>query len=297
MRRYNFVVLKVADATRGEALNAGIVTLQNDCLSVILPKRLEKLRALSHALDTDKLRASALRLPELDGLLGNSGDVSFADRLSRLSHIAGFTFSEPSWFEAASPEFYDSAVSMLLKNLVEPEPTRLPPLRKRTRLLTTVKRALRAERVLARKGEDLGSHRIVSNYEIAEGLEADLLLKNGAMHVIETVDASEDHTSARKIVSDIAVSALVLEQARMTFGRASTSARLVYDASPALERVTTPSLEAAAHQGAELVNWASDDDRRKLLVSLASLATPFELKTKSSAPYLTATAQQKLLLH
>ena len=126
----------------------------------------------------------------------------------------------------------------------------------------------RSERSASWQGrENLDSHRIISNYEIAEGLEADFLLKNGAMHVIETVDASDDHTSARKIVSDIAVSALVLEQARMTFGENAARSNLVYDASSTLERIATPSLDAAAHQGAVLVNWASGDDRRRYIVA------------------------------
>ena len=60
----------------------------------------------------------------------------------------------------------------------------------------------------------------------------------------------------------------------MKFGNSKTKARLVYNASPALEDVARPSLDAAANQGAELTNWASADDRHKFIYALTSLATP-----------------------
>jgi hypothetical protein len=295
-RRVPYVVVKVADPIRGEALNAAIAVFDGPLAEVRVPRRLDKLRALSHALDLEAFRESVVRLGELDQMIVQQGVERLQDRLERLRDFSGFEFSEPAWLEAPNHDAYEKAISGLLRHLVEPEPARLQPTLKRTRLLSVVRKAFAAERVLARKGEDLSSHRIVRNYEIAEGLQADFLLKNGAMHVVETVDASDEHTSARKIVSDIAVSALVLEQARMTFGEKSTFARLVYDASPSLEKIATPSLEAAAHQGATLVNWASGDDRQRLLVELASLATPIETK-KSREAHITATTQGRLSLH
>lgn len=294
-QRRPYVVIKVADAVRGETLNAAIAVFDNGGADVRLPRRLDKLRALSHALDLDVFKSTVSGIAALDKVIVGQ-EMDLGERLARLRDFTGLTFSEPGWLEASTADAYEAAIKRLLTHLVEPEPTRAPQVRKRTRLLSVVKRAFKSERVLARKGEDLESHRIVSNYAIAEGLEADFLLKNGAMHVIETVDASDDHTSVRKIVSDIAVSALVLEQARMTFGESSTRSKIVYDASPTFERVATPSLDAAAHQGADLVNWASADDRRKLLVELASLAIPIQSK-KQEREALMATTQGRLSLH
>jgi hypothetical protein len=98
------------------------------------------------------------------------------------------------------------------------------------------------------------------------------------MHVVETVDASGSDESARKAVSEVGIAALVLERARMKFGRDQTNGRLVYSASAALEHVARPSLEAAENQGARLVNWDSADDRAKFIQSLAMLATPIPTK-------------------
>ena len=131
---------------------------------------------------------------------------------------------------------------------------------------------------MAKKDEDLSSHRILTAFELDDGLVADLVLKNGSMHVVETVDAASEDETAKRAISEVAVSALVLERARMRFGKDNTKAKLVYSASANLERVARPSLEAVENQGAQLVNWESADDRTKFIHSMAMLATPIPSK-------------------
>jgi hypothetical protein len=115
-----------------------------------------------------------------------------------------------------------------------------------------------------------------------DGLIADLVLRNGAMHVVETVEASGGEESIRKTVAEVGIAALVLERARMRFGEKETKGRLVYSASAALEHIARPSLEAAEHQGAQLINWDSADDRAKFIQSLTILATPIPSKRKKT---------------
>jgi hypothetical protein len=45
-----------------------------------------------------------------------------------------------------------------------------------------------------------------------------MVLQNGSFHVVETVDATGDESSFRKTITEIAMSALILERARMKFG-------------------------------------------------------------------------------
>lgn len=295
-REYEYVIIQLADRARGERLNAGLAIFSDRGLDLRLPKRLEKLRAISAALDLDGLRSNIENLAAFDKILLNDGVAEAAKRIEALGHLSTFMFSSLSHFAAHSNAAYEDVVAKLLQTLVEPEPARLRPARKRTRLVSVVRQVFKRERVLARPGEDLSAHRLVSNLQIAEGLAADFVLKNGAMHIIETVDASGDDFSPKRVVSDIAISALVLEQSRMTFGDEGTTTRIVYDASATAERVAMPSLMAAAHQGAELVNWASQDDRNKLIVDLAALATPFETK-KSGKTNINASTQHRLALH
>ncbi|WP_247494594.1 DUF3037 domain-containing protein [Bradyrhizobium sp. 164] len=276
---YKFSVVQLAtEEDRGERLNVGVVIFNEDRLDIRVGRRLEKVRAISAAIDPDDVQRALEGMSTLDQKLRDGG-AEFSDRLKFLSKLGPLTLSKFGVFEAEGASSYETRVAAILKALVDAEPAPLRSKEKRSKLLTQMKRIFRDEKVLAKRHEDLSSHRIVSQYEVAEGLTADLVLKNGAYHVVETVDASGDESTFRKAVSEIGVAALVLERARMKFGE-GTSARLVYEASASLERVAMPSLEAAAHQGAELVNWASVADRSKFVHHLASLATPVETKRK-----------------
>jgi hypothetical protein len=117
------------------------------------------------------------------------------------------------------------------------------------------------------------------------------------MHVIETVDATNPDVALRKIISDIAVSALTIEQARIVYGQSETNGRLVYNASSTAETAATPALEAAAHQGIELINWASDTDKTKFVHLISSLAVPFEIKKSKSNQGIHASLQPRFSLN
>lgn len=275
---FNYSVVQFA--ARGERLNVGLVVFNEDRLDVRVGKRLEKVRAIAGAIEPDDLRRALEGLSIFDETLRDKG-TKLEERVEYLSKLGPLTLSDLGLFEAEGASAYEARVASVLKALIDAEPAPLRLKEKRSRLLAQMKRVFREQKVLAKKDEDLSSHRIVSQYEVAEGLTADLVLKNGAYHVVETVDASGDESTFRKAISEIGVAALVLESARMKFGT-NTSARLVYEASSALERLARPSLEAAAHQGAELVNWASAADRGKFVHRLASLATPVERKRRQA---------------
>jgi hypothetical protein len=271
---YKFAIIRIADGARGEALNVGLAIFNGDRLDVRVAKRLDKLRALSAAIDAQHVREALGALPELDAQLASAGHSSPTERAKMLANLGPLKLSELGTFVAEDVGAYETRVASTLRHLVDPEPA-LPRVKRRSsRLLTQLKHAFRQEKVLAQKDENLDSHRIVPAFELDEGLVADLVLKNGATHVVETVDVSTEEVSTRRAISEIAVAALVLERARMKFGEDETRSRLVYNASSNIERAAQPSLDAAAHQGAELVNWASTDERARFIHSLASIAEP-----------------------
>lgn len=243
----------------------------------------------------DAIQASMNSLNALDEIVRAGGSSLVADRHLELSQMAPFSLSPLGEFVAQNANAYESHVANLLQKLVEPEPApHIQTKKKSTPLLRSVKTALKAERILARKGEGLDTHRVVPNHIIAEGLTADLILKNGAMHIMQTADAFGDETPLRKAVSSIAISALVFEQARMTFSQDQVRANLIYQASTNLETALRPSLQAAEHQGAILINWDSRDDQRRFLANIAALAEPASSKrdTDRSAIYHSSTQQQ-----
>ena len=274
-RCYDFAIVRLSpEGSRGESLNIGLAVFDQDKLDVRAGARLEKIRALSAAVDPSTVQEIIENLPNLDEKLRDAGLVTTQDRMRTLSRIGPISLSLAGQFVADNTSVYEERLSVIMRAMVTPEiaPKRLQL--KRSKILTQLKSAFRSERVMAKKEDDLSAHRIISSYSLDEGLVADLVLKNGKMHVVETVDASGEMDSLRKAISEIGVSALVLERARMRFGEKNTEARLVYSASSALEKIVMPSLDAAVHQGATLTNWESNDDRRKIINTLSSLATP-----------------------
>jgi len=281
VQSFKFAVVRLAPGgVRDERINIGVVVFQNDGVDVRLPRRLDKIRVLSSAIDQAKVRELATLINDRDASLRSSGVEDAEARFRAIGKIGPLSFSQLGSFSCSSARDYESRIASLFQHVVDPEPAPKTIRSKRSRVLTQLKRALREHRVLARPDENLHSHRVVSNLSLADGLVADLVLKNGKMHVLETVDVSDPDTSARKAVTDIAVSALVLEQARISFGEDQTSSRLVYAASCSVEAAAKSCLDAAAHQGADLYNWASDQDKIRLITSITSLATPLETKAE-----------------
>ncbi|WP_312313249.1 DUF3037 domain-containing protein [Sphingobium yanoikuyae] len=286
-----------AHPIRGERLNIGLLIFAENSLDIRIGRRLDKVRAISAALDPTELRERLLELANIDALLRDEGLTEGNDRRDALNDLGFVDLSETAEIDSSNTAVYESMVQSLMVSMIEPEQakTKAPP--KRTRLLSVVKGALKRERILAREGDDLAQHRVVPNVQLAEGLVADLVLKNGSMHVVETIDASAADISPRKIVTDIALSALVLEQARISYGNGQTKAKLIYDASASVEAIAMPSLKAAAHQGADLINWQSRDDQLRFLTHLSSLATPFETKRVAGKTRFIASTQRKLDLN
>lgn len=299
-RKANFAVIQfAAHPARDERLNVGLVVFHENSLDIRLSKRLDRVRTLSAALDLDQVRASLTNLDALDAYARSTGASTPAERLAKIASLAPVQFSPLGMVHSPSSAEYEIAIASLLQKLVEPEPTPVKPTKGRpSRLLTTLKRAFRQERVLAQKGEDINCHRILANHPIAEGYDADLILKNGLMHVFETADALGEDFTPRKIISDIAVSALVFEQARITFGNAETKTKLIYQASSRNEAIAASALQLAEHQGAELLNWESSDDRRQFIAHVSSLATPIpDKRAKDTKRAIHASVQHRLLLN
>ncbi len=275
---YKFSIIRFApDDARDERINIGVIIFSEENLDIRISKKLEKVRALSTALDIEMLRNLVENIKVVDEKFQAAG-ASLDERVRFLSRIGSLTLSNLGTFSAENATVYENRISSIFKSMVDPEP-QFPRFReKRSRLLTQVKSFFRQEGVLASRDESLDSHRIVAGYELDKGLVADLALKNGAMHIIETIDASGEENTIRKAIGEIGIAALVLESARMKFGETNTKTKLVYNASSALENIARPAIEAAVNQGAELVNWASVTDRNKFINVLSSLATPIERK-------------------
>lgn len=290
---YKFAIIRLApEDGRDERLNIGAIVFNDKGLDIHWARRLDKVRAISAGVDTNSIRDLVEGIRRLDAKKLDSGTEDAQQRLDAVRRLGPISLSELGSFVANDSDAYQARVAALLKHLVDAEPAPRRVREKRSRLLTQLKKEFRRERILAQKDETIDSHRIVAGLELDEGLVADLALKNGAMHIIETVDASSEDEAARTAIAGVGVAALVLERARMRFGESQTKARLVYSASAMLEKVTAPALEAAHNQGAELINWHSQGDRGKFLAEINTLAEPRPRKRRSRSAGGSATLFQ-----
>lgn len=285
-KSYKFAVLKFAsNEMRGECLNVGLLVEGKNGLEVLPASRLEKLRAISAAIEPTEIAGELLELPELVTRFGFS---PFEDGGSkdRLSEFTQFTITQSGSFEASTSDIYSFCINDLMKRYVEPEPALVRPVRKRpSRLRQDIKRALLTEKILARPMEGLESHRVIYKHQLAEGVIADFVLQNGAMHVVESVDATAENISLHRCLYEIAMSALTFEHARINFENQLVRPKLIYSSSRELERAMAPSLYAAQHQGAELVNWESADERNGFITSFVSMADSLRDNARQAAMF------------
>lgn len=272
---YKYVIAQLqANPMRGERLNVAIVVFDNEQLYVHRAQNLDKLRAISGALNANVVDQALSNLRTTDKGIVDEGQLTAAKRLDVLQTMSPFSFSSFGQFFSDSAQAYDQTIARLLSQLVEPEPMPRPlKLVRKSRLMGSLKAAFRAERILAEKGEGIESHRILIHEPLADGLNADFLLKNGAMHVVQAVDATINE-NIKRAIQDIGVSSLIFEQAKIKFGQSGTQSRLVYSANSSVEKSISSALFAAEHQGTELVNWQSKDQRTKFIVRMSELAEP-----------------------
>ena len=270
--RNKFIVLQFSShALRREALNVAILMDTPEGLGILCGKRLDKVRAISAALDPSEVQHDLLGLPGFLVALGITSvtDGALSDALQAYTCFSLGAHGEYTT-EAKTSHLWTAD---LLSRYVDCEPALAKPLKKRaTKLRKNILQSLRFQKILAKKSEGLDSHRVVYQHTLSQGIVADFALQNGAMHILETVDASADNVSIQRCLYEIAMSSFTFEHARIAFEGRAVKPRLIYKASSVYEQALAPSLYAAQHQGAELVNWESDQARLALLDQLAALA-------------------------
>ena len=271
---YKFSVIKFeAHPVRDERLNVGIAVSKEHGLDVRITRRLTKLQSISSAVDLDNLRDALDRLSETFAHLVDNSISDEIDLIQRLSQISVCKLIPGGSFFAHSSGEYEARIQQLMNQLVDPEKAQVVrPKKRRTKVKRDIEDRLKKIGILGKQGDELETHRVVPNHLITEGVEADLVLKNGAYHILETVDVQDETSSSKRIFSDIGLTSIVFEHAKMVYGKQHIVPRLIYQASAQSESLAAPALAAVEHQGAELVNWDSTNDRNRLIDILANLA-------------------------
>lgn len=219
-----FTVLRVQpDRMRGESVNIGLV--------VFLPGGAVMARVEA---DMARLRALDANLPRLPILQDLAQDIEA--RISALptrdmQQLMLRDFYAPvradehlGSLEADTPEALEEHIEGMMNRLVRKpaltvrESAQRP--RKPSKLDSQMKAWFKGAKLLGRHMDDLARHRIVESYPVAVDADAyaDFAFKNGALHVIETLDLrGADHLTPG-LRNTAAFKGVVLDMARDVVG-------------------------------------------------------------------------------
>lgn len=212
-----FTLLQIVpDRLRGEVLNVGIVLHTDagpDMRLRMLPSRLRALVPSYSRANLDEWHQAWLAaLQRFDRADQRWTWLKEAMAPLRLAETGGTISVE-------SESDLEAQVEGLLERLVMPPRSVATTAKHRVRrsgLNAQLTSWLRAQHLYSPKLQDLSKHRVVSGYplSIAEELFAEFALKNGAIHVIETLDLRGHNSYTKPLRNEASHKALVLDLAQ-----------------------------------------------------------------------------------
>lgn len=262
-----FLVLAAALPIRGERINLGMAVCQAGGWRVrIHPDAYTRLRNLhpdfasldltNWARETDEMLARLKEIELQRHWLETAGGPVVVNGGGSLFHL--------------EVEEQQTALDKLFDDLVgRPPSTRRRPRKSvESRLYGEVKRWFRSARVFSPRIEDINRHKIVPGYpvSVADNLFAEFALKNGVLHVVETIDLRGADKLTASRFGNVAAKALVLDQTRQTLGKSSQ--RLVVTAASDYKAVS-PAISLIHKYADDVIAYESDEDRQRLADFLA----------------------------
>ena len=259
-----YVVLRAySGQARGERLNAGIVLFTPEGPLVSISKDKVRFRALHpdfSALSTDGWAEGLQHALQ-------SMRLSLDQQLALLPMCA-HPFKPDSAVGSANLNLDDprETLDMLTKWLVDSPDRTLPAARaekkkRPTKLQAEIAIWLKSAKLLSSKVEDLSKGRVVLNYPIdpSADLYTDFAVKNGELHVIETLDLrGVDHLTP-SLRGDAAIKGVTLDEARE---KVKGKRLAVFSASD--YAVSKPAIWMFSRSADELWDMHDEKDRRKL---------------------------------
>jgi hypothetical protein len=216
---YYSVIELLPNPERLEVVNVGILVRNRNKWDIRVASSATKVQALNPLFPDGGLVAMAVTLQTLLGKFSTFDEAKhYLSRMGANPALQEFV----GQFPANDMSEYESEIGWLLSELITP-PTLpkdtaikvAPEHRLRTKLRTQFKR-----RHLLGKIGDINAHKIVEKFPIEEtkGLFAEFALKNGGMHITETVDFDVSESSERSKRLEAQAKTLILSAAKDFLG-------------------------------------------------------------------------------
>ena len=281
---YRFSVLRVVpNAMRGERVNIGLAAFHpTGKVTFHLSVNRDRLRALDPNLTAINWETWGAQAEELFSKLPEAARLQWLR-----TSMAPVTCDAELGLFRATPGDFALQVEDLLERLVL-KPRRLlqkGQQRKRqpTQLQAQLKSWFKAEKIMGKGMDDITKHRIVEEYPISLETDsfADFAFKNGALHIMETLDLRNIDHLTNRIRNQAAFKSIVLDQARDVIGHGQRIAIVAATDYLAVK----PALKMIERNADDLISMDSQADIDRLVKRLTDA---LHLSEQLAAPTLAA---------
>lgn len=254
-----YVVLSHRPAVnRTEHLHYGILTRSPQGWRAHVMHDLRKLRAIDPSASAEALRELEASLP---ALLRDCKDWDQARQALRAYGIHAAE-GKPGAFAYATEDEYLRRVQAAMSSQVLPPPRMRDPREPVSRLHVDLKRSFESRGWM---GRNIGAHQIVERYQLAgKMVTAEFALRNGRLHVLETVDLRTSNPAAKR--TDVRAKALVMDYAADTEPDSARYAIIAGVDSPLADEARKLLQRYATH----VLAWESRADMEDLMHTLAN---------------------------
>lgn len=204
------------DLQRQEVVNVGVVLFTEAGPLIATPPGQGKVLALNPNFPLSRVFEQTERLAEaVRSLWKDCSDVSAVLQFFR----SGALTLSPLGTILRGTRTDESIIEELLRDLVAPPPRQRSRIAQKSRLHTELRTLFRDAKILGSSPEDISKHLVVQNYPIdAEtGLFAEFALRNGHLHLTETVDFRLSTASTKR--QEAQAKTLLLVEARQKLGK------------------------------------------------------------------------------
>jgi len=254
VRIFNYAVVQaIPDRRRGERVNIGLMIFRPDGIDLRISemRKIAALAAGSWDADIDAF-ASAIR--SID-----DPSQPAQERMDRVALLENqFVSTGQGWFEVSQAAEYDKVIGELINGLVTRR--RAPRTRDGSTVVAEISAELRGAEILAGRDDKLQSGKVLRNFQIGAGLEADFAQLNGQFHVAAVLDLRAN--SPR--LAQAALKAVVLDRAETVVPNHKVHKIGVFAASTARLGELHDNLAILRPYADELVNWEDPSDRKEL---------------------------------
>lgn len=252
-RIFDYAVLQaVPDSRRGERVNIGIAVMKDDGLDIRVFET-RKIQALTGQSWDSYIKS-------FSDLVKKTDDPSLPkdQRLSKFGVIEGrLSFSNTGWFKSSGKDDYEAIILDIAKSVI------LRPKGKRQKedasIVAEISAELRAAQILATKKDQIGSGKVVRNYQVDAGLEADFAQLNSKLHVASVLDLRSSHPQ----LAQAALKAITLDRAQAVHSGPVHKIG-VYAVASARRSEVRENIALLERYADDLVNWEDQSDRRGL---------------------------------